>query len=134
MRNKLSAKSLLVVAAVVMSASVLFAQSAPTRIGGRPGGTNIKVVRVDLPCSVQATKIGTSNKYNVKLVATNNSGSWLQEGKKVNFTWGSSKGMAVLDIMVPDAAQFTVKKFEYTADPLLPTSFPCSAYFMKTIQ
>jgi hypothetical protein len=44
------------------------------------------------------------------------------------------KGSAVLDLMVPIAGQFTMKQFQYTADPYAPNAVGCTAYIMKQVQ
>lgn len=138
MRKIFSSKSLLVIAAAMLFSSVVLGQANSSqrarddRQGGQP---LVKMVKVDLPCAVQATKIGNTNKYNVKLVATNNTSSWLPEGKKINFTYGPTmKGSMVLDLMLPISSAFTIKQFQYTADPYVPTAVPCAAYFYNQVK
>ena len=136
MKRFFSALSFLVLAAILLSASTLFAKPGQRQGDSRQDGKSIaKMVKVELPCVVKATQMGNTNKYDVRLVATNTTGSWLQEGKKVNYTYGPAmKGTATLGIMVPDSGQVTLKRFLYTADPYAPTAVGCTAYFMKVVQ
>lgn len=129
MKTIISRSSIWAMTAAMLISSVALAQTNRDR--NRPHGAPLaKMVRVDLPCTVQAAQIGTTNKYNVKLVATNNTNSWLPEGRKINYTYGPTmKGAMVLDQMLPISSKFTVRQFQYTAEPLAPTTYSCSAYY-----
>ncbi len=133
MRKIFTITSSLLFAAAIMLAGVAKAQNsggtvAPTQT--RPG-TIKQVTKVALPCTVKATQL-SGNNYSVKLEATNNTGAWLQQGKKIYFTFGPGSTQSMtLGGMVPDSSAFTLKTFSYTANPYTPQSQGCTAYYNK---
>jgi hypothetical protein len=115
----------LLVAAVMILSGTANAQrnSGPTKI--QP------VTKVPLTCTVKATQI-KGNNYNVKLEATNSTGFWIPQGKKIYFTFGPSAAESMsLGVMVPDAGTFTLKSFSYVANPYTPQTQGCTAYYVK---
>jgi hypothetical protein len=132
MKKIFTITSSLLFAAALLLAGVAKAQSpvnslSPTQT--RPG--TIKNTKVALPCTVKATLL-SGNNYNVKLEATNNTGAWLQQGKKIYFTFGPGSAQSMnLGVMVPDSGAFTLKAFPYTANPYTPQTQGCTAYYFK---
>lgn len=113
---------------LLFSAGLLVAGAAHGQ--SRPG-TIKPQTKVMLPCTVKATQLSSTN-YSVKLAATNNTGSWLAQGKKIYFTFGpGSQQSMTLGVMVPDSSSFTLKTFTYMANPYSPQSQGCTAFYYK---
>jgi hypothetical protein len=124
MRKIFTITSSLLFAAVLLLSGMAQAQN-------RSGGTITPQTKVSLPCSVQATKL-SGNNYSVKLVATNDTGAWLQQGKKIYFTFGPGSTQSMtLGIMVADSSPFALKTFNYTANPITPQAQGCTAFYYK---
>jgi hypothetical protein len=115
----------LLIAAVMILSGVANAQN-----NNRPSKIQ-PPTKVALTCTVKATQLNSTN-YSVKLQATNSTGFWIAQGKKIYFTFGPSAVESMsLGGMVPDAGTFTLKSFNYVANPYSPQSQGCTAYYLK---
>jgi hypothetical protein len=131
MRKIFTITTTLLFAAVVMLAGVARAEK-PVSGSSQSRPTNPKMVtKVELPCTVKATQLNSTN-YSVKLEATNNTPSWLPQGKKIYFTFGPGASQSMtLGLMVPTSSPFVLKTFNYVANPYSPQSQGCTAYYFK---
>ena len=70
------------------------------------GGTMELPTKVFLPYTLQNTQLDT-NLWHIKLTVTNNTGTWLAQGKKIYWknNWGS-QGSMKLDAMIPLDGKF----------------------------
>ncbi len=90
---------------------------------------------VNLPCTVQISLIG-QDLYHIKATATNNTGVWLPQGKKIS--WKDSmghQGSLTLDVMVPPGGQFKVHEVDMmyliANGPPKPPAVTYQAWFLK---
>jgi hypothetical protein len=115
---------------LLVAAVMILSGSANAQNNNRP--TKIQPpTKVALSCTVKATQTNGNN-YNVKLEASNSTGFWIPQGKKIYFTFGPGATQSMsLGVMIPEAGTFTLKTFNYVANPYTPQSQGCTAYFLK---